>query len=124
MIDRYNRLRLYCQKHEWAAASSALLLIMLLGTIIYAALESQSAVQHWLSSAVLINGLIMLLASLIIVAFSLSLFCLSFSNCSVEDRTEMVIHRHQHVMEDSLKIVKNLGVNPKRRRKMAHSVSS
>ena len=124
MIHRYIRLRQYCQENDWAAALSALLLIMLLGTVIYAVLDNHSIVQHWLSSAVLVNGLITLSIMLAIGAFSLSLFCLSFTACSIEDRTEMVIHRHQHVMEGSLKVIKNLGVNPKRRRKMARNESS
>ena len=124
MIDRYLRLRQYCQENEWAAALSAMLLITLLGSIIYAILDNHSAVQHWLSNAVLINGLIMFSILLAVGAFSLSLFCLSFSNCSIEDRTEKVIHRHRPVMVDGLKIVKNLGVNPKRQRKPARNASS
>jgi hypothetical protein len=124
MIDRYIRLRQYCQKNEWAAALSALLLICLLGTVIYLTLDHHSTVQHWLSSAVLLNGLIMLLILLALGAFSLSLFCLSFSDCSIEDRTEKVIHRHRPVMVDGLKIVKNLGVNPKRRHKPVRNESS
>lgn len=124
MIDRYIRLRQYCQNNEWAAALSALLLISLLGVVIYLSLDHHSAVQHWLSGAVLLNGLIMLSIFLAVGAFSLSLFCLSFSDCSIEDRTEKVIHRHRPVMVDGLKIVKNLGVNPKRRRRPVRNESS
>ena len=124
MLNRYFQLRQYCQQNEWAAGLSALLLIGLLGSTVYAVLDQHSVVQHWLSAAVLVNGLIMLSIILLVGAFSLSLFCLSFSSCSIEDRTERVIHRHQSVMADSLKVVKNLGVNPKRRRKLDDNVSS
>ena len=124
MIDRYIQLRQYCQKNEWAAGISALLLLVILGSIVYAVIDNHSVVQHWLSSAALVNGLILLSSTLIIGALSLSLFCLSFSACSIEDRTEKVIHRHRPVMVDSLKVVKNLGVNPKRRRKPVRSASS
>lgn len=124
MLDRYTQLRQYCQQNEWAAGLSALLLLAILGSIIYVIINNHSVVQHWLSSAVLVNGLIMLSTTLLIGAFSLSLFCLSFSACSIEDRTEKVIHRHRPVMVDGLKVVKNLGVNPKRRRKPVRSASS
>ena len=124
MIHRYIQLRHYCQKNEWAAAFSALLLIGLLAAMIYSVLDNHSIVQHWLTSAVLVNGLIMLSIILLVGALSLSLFCLSFSACSIQDRTERVIHRHRPVMVDSLKVVKNLGVNPKRRRKPGRNASS
>gem|GEM_PF-5472688 len=124
MIDRYLRLRQYCQENEWAAALSALLLIGLLGTVIYLVIDNHSTVQHWLSNSVLLNGLILLSIIIVVGAFSLSLFCLSSSDCSIEDRTEKVVHRHRPVMVDGLKVVKNLGVNPKRRRKPVRNESS
>ncbi|MCW8964215.1 MAG: hypothetical protein OQL16_10485 [Gammaproteobacteria bacterium] len=124
MIHRYIRLRKFCQKNDWAAGLSAFLLICLLGAVIYGALENQSIVLHWLGHAVLINGLILVAIILAIGALSMSLFCLSFSDSSIEDRTERVIHRNRPVMAGSLKIVKNLGVNPKRRRTPDRSASA
>ena len=100
------------------------MLICLLGAVIYGALENQSIVLQWLGHAVLINGLILVAIILAIGALSMSLFCLSFSDSSIEDRTERVIHRNRPVMAGSLKIVKNLGVNPKRRRTPDRSASS
>jgi len=124
MIHRYIRLRGFCQRNDWAAGLSAFLLISLLGTVIYGVLENQYIVLHWLSSAILINGLILVSIILAIGALSMSLFCLSFAATSIEDRTERVIHRNRPVMTDSLKIVRSLGVNPKRRRTPGHSASS
>ena len=121
MFERYRLLKEYCEENEWAAALSALFLVATLGSLIYLLMENQVLVLHWLSNAVLINGLIAIVIALVIAAFSLSLFCLSFSSCSIEERTERVIHRHRPVMSDALKSVKNLGVNPKRRRKQAHN---
>ena len=97
MINRYLRLRAYCQTNEWAAGLSALILVALLGTFIYLALENQALLEQWLSASVLVNGLILFSVILLVVALSLSLFCLSFSPCSVQDRTERVIHIHRPV---------------------------
>jgi hypothetical protein len=124
MISRYLRLRQYCQANEWAAGLSAFLLVGLLGTIIYLSLEKQSLLEQWLGGSVLVNGLILFSTALLVSALSLSLVCLSFSPCSIQDRTERVIHVHQHVMTDALKVVKNLGVNPKRQRTPDRSASS
>jgi hypothetical protein len=124
MIERYQRLKAYCEDNEWAAALSAILLLTMLATLVILLLQFQESIIHWLSSAVLINGLIAAAATLIIGALSASIFCLSFSACSIEERTEKVIHRHRPMMSDSLKIVKNLGVNPKRRRRPDHNASA
>ena len=124
MINRYIRLRQYCQNNEWAAGLSALLLISLLGSIIYSVIDNHSSVQHWLGSAVLMNGLILLSTSLILGTLSLSLFCLSFSSCSIQDRTEKVVHRNRPMVTDSFRLIKNLGVNPRMRRKPGRNASS
>ena len=124
MIERYQRLKAYCEDNEWAAALSAILLLAMLATLVILLLQYQESIIHWLSSAVLINGLIAAGAILLIGAFSASIFCLSFSACSIEERTEKVIHRHRPVMSSGLKIIKNLGVNPKRQRKPARNESS
>lgn len=124
MINRYLRLRAYCQTNEWAAGLSALILVALLGTIIYLALENQSLLEQWLSSSVLVNGLILFSIILLVIALSLSLFCLSFSPCSMQDRTERVIHVHRPVMSEGLKVIKNLGVNPKRQHTPDRNASS
>ena len=121
MLERYRRLKEYCEQNEWAAALSALFLLGMLAALVYLLLEYQVYVLHWLSNAVLINGLIAIGISIVLGLFSLSLFCLSFSSCSIDERTERVIHRHRPVMSDALKSVRNLGVNPKRRRKQADS---
>lgn len=124
MIERYQRLKAYCEQHEWAAALSAALLLVLLGTLIVALLEYQEAILAWLSKAVLINGLIAAGITLLMAVVSASMICLSFSSCSIEERTEKVIHRHRPVMVDGLKLVRNLGVNPKRRRRQDRNGST
>lgn len=124
MIERYQRLKAYCEDNEWAAALSAILLLTMLATLVTLLLHYQESIIHWLSSAVLINGLIAAGVTLLIGAFSASIFCLSFSACSIEERTEKVIHRHRPVMSEGLKIVKNLGVNPKRRRRPDRNASA
>ena len=124
MIERYQRLKHYCEEHDWAAALSALLLVVLLGTLIFVLLENQEALQKWLSKALLVNGLIVAGITLIVGAVSASMICLSFSSCSIEERTEKVIHRHRPVMVDGLKLVRNLGVNPKRRRRRDRNASA
>ena len=124
MIGRYLRLREYCQKNEWAAGLSALLLLALLGLVIYLTLNNQSALEHWLNSSVLVHGLMLFSVLLLLAVILASLLCLSLSPASMQDRTERVIHRHRPVMQDGLKVVKNLGVNPKRRHKPARNASS
>lgn len=124
MIERYQRLKAYCEQHEWAAALSAVVLLVLLGTLIMALLEYQEAIIIWLSKAVLVNGLIVAGIILFLAVLSASMICLSFSSCSIEERTEKVIHRHRPVMVDGLKLVRNLGVNPKRRRRQGRNAST
>ena len=124
MIERYQRLKAYCEQHEWAAALSAAALLVLLGTLIMALLEYQEAILIWLSKAVLVNGLIVAGIILFLAVLSASMICLSFSSCSIEERTEKVIHRHRPVMVDGLKLVRNLGVNPKRRRRPGRNAST
>jgi hypothetical protein len=124
MIGRYRCIKQYCQEHEWAAALSAISLLVTIGAAIYLLLEFQVSLLHWLNSDILINGLIMFAIGLLILAIALPVLCLSFSPCSIEERTERVIHRHQPVMAGSLKLIKNLGVNPKRRRKLVRTSSA
>ena len=124
MISRYLHLREYCQKNEWAAGLSAVLLLVLLGSVIYLTLYNQSALEHWLNSSLLVHGLLLFSVLLLLAVILTSLLCLSLSPASMQDRTERVIHRHRPVMQDGLKLVKNLGVNPKRQRKPARNASA
>ena len=124
MIKGYQSLRLYCHKHEWAAGTSAAILLTLLASLIFLSLEYQASVWQWLSSNLLLNGLILTGMMLLTCGVSLSLLCLSFCPCNRKERTEQASYRQQPVLTDALKGIRNLGVNPKRQRMRARSASS
>jgi hypothetical protein len=124
MFRIYRNLRSYCQQHEWAAALSAVVLVGLLGSVIAVAIEYHSAIGHWLLSDILVHGLLLILAMLAIGFISASIFCLSHSQCSIQDRREKVVYRNKPVMSKQLRVIKNLGVNPRRQHRPVRNASS
>ena len=79
---------------------------------------------QWLLSQPLLNSLIMLALLLSFGILAMMVFCLSSGGCSIQDRIEQAHYRNRPVMVESLKMVRNLGVNPKRQRNQAHSGSA
>ena len=124
MIRSYIALRQYCQQHEWAAALSAFLLIGLLALSIASVIEYHAIIGQWLLQDILIHGLMILSIMLVTGLFSVSIFCLSHSHCSLEERREKVIYRNKPVMAKPLRIIRSLGVNPRRQHKRVRIASS
>ena len=124
MITRYRTLRFYCQQNDWAAGLSAGLLIILFGATLYASLEYPAAILEWLSGDLFLNSVILLAGMAFISGFSLFLLCLSSCPCSRQEEIEKLSYRHRPVMCETLKMVKNLGGNPKRRRTPGNSGSA
>ncbi|TNF99247.1 MAG: hypothetical protein EP297_06090 [Gammaproteobacteria bacterium] len=124
MIQSYQTLRNYCQKHEWAAALSAVLLIALLGGFIAVIIEYHSVIGHWLLSDILTHGLIFIVILIGVSFVATSIFCLSHSHCSIKEQREKAIYRNKPVMTKQLRVIRSLGVNPRRQHKRVRIASS
>lgn len=123
MIKGYRSLRLYCHEHEWAAGFSAAVLLTLLASLVFLSLAYQASIWQWLSSNILLNGLLLIGIILLTSGFSVSLLSLSFCPCSDKERAEKAVYRDQPILADALKGIKNLGVNPKRQHMPARNAS-